>query len=55
MTLPIAMAAMNKAPPPISEPRNGLAVRRAVAIAAHKDTIIHWATGAEILIVSWIR
>jgi len=55
MTLPIAMTATNKAPAPINEPRIGLAVRRAVAIATNKDTIIHWATGAEILIVSWIR
>jgi hypothetical protein len=47
------MTATNKAPPLISEPRNGLAVRRAVAIATNKDTIIHWATGAEIRIVSW--
>ena len=55
MTLPIAMTATNKAPAPIREPRNVLAVRRAVVIATRKDTIIHWATGAEILIVSWIR
>lgn len=55
MTLPIAMTATNKAPALINEPMNGLAVRRAVVIAIRKDTVIHWATGAEILIVSWIR